>query len=100
MLDIEAIRRLIKEGKYHYSNHAKDMMFERSISETHVVAAVLKGEVLETYTEDIRGKSYLVLGEGPLHVVVGYNKYRQKAIIVTAYIPEKPKWISPRKRGR
>lgn len=75
-------------------------MFERSISEAQVVETILKGEILEIYTEDIRGKSYLILGEGPLHVIVGYNKYRQKAIIITTYIPEAPKWITPRKRGR
>lgn len=99
-MDIEAIRKLIKQGNYHYSNHAKNMMFERSIFEAQVVETVLKGEILETYTQDIRGKSYLVLGKGPLHVLVGYNRYRRKAIIITTYIPEGPKWITPRKRGR
>lgn len=99
-MDIETIRRLIRQEKYQYSNHAKDMMFEKSIPEVSVVKAILEGEVLETYTEDIRGKSYLVLGEGPLHVLVGYNKYRQKAIIITTYIPEAPKWMTPRKRGK
>ena len=99
-MDIESIRNLIKQGKYQYSNHTKDMMFERSISDAQVVETVLKGEVLEINTEDIRGKSYLILGEGPLHVVVGYNRYRQKAIIITIYVPEVPKWITPRKRGR
>lgn len=98
-MDIEAIKKLIKQGKYHYSGHAKEMMFERTILETSIVKAVLTGEVIETYTEDIRGKSYLILGKGPLHVHVGYNKYRQKAIIITTYIPEAPKWITPRKRG-
>ena len=98
-MDIENIRKLIKQGKYHYSNHAKEMMFDRLISETQITESVLKGEILETYTQDIRGKSYLILGDGPLHIVVGYNRYRNRAIVVTTYIPEKPKWITPRKRG-
>lgn len=99
-MDIETIKKLVKQGKYHYSSHAKDMMFDRSIQETSVVKAVLEGDVLETYTEDIRGKSYLMLGEEPLHILVGYNKYNQKAVIITTYIPEAPKWVTPRKRGR
>ena len=98
-MEIGKIRQLVKIGKYHYSNHAKDMMFERSIADAQVIETILKGEVLEAYTEDIRGNSYLVLGEGPLHVIIGYNKYSQKAIIITTYIPESPKWITSRKRG-
>lgn len=98
-MEIAAIKKLIRQGKYHYSNHAKEMMFERSITEAQVAAVVLRGEILETYTGDTRGCSYLLCGEDPLHVVVGYNKYRKKAIIVTTYIPEAPKWLTPRKRG-
>ena len=99
-MELEKIRQLIKKGKYHYSEHAKNMMFERFISETRIVNAILQGEVLETYTQDIRGKSYLILGEGPLHIVVGYNRYKQEGIVITVYVPEAPKWITPRKRGR
>lgn len=99
-MELEKIRELIKRGKYHYSGHAKDMMFERLIPESQAINAVLNGEALETYTQDIRSKSYLILGEGPLHVVAGYNRYKQKAIIITLYVPEAPKWITPRKRGR
>ena len=74
-------------------------MAERNISDEQVRKAVLDGEVLETYEEDTREKCYLVLGKGPIHVVVGYNQYRELAIIITTYIPESPKWISPRERG-
>lgn len=99
-MDIENIKKFIKQGKYQYSNHAKEMMFTRYISESRVVESVLKGEVLETYTQDVRGKSYLILGDGPLHVVAGYNKYTAKAIIITTYVPEDPEWITSRKRGK
>ena len=98
-MDINIIKALVRRGKYHYSSHAKDMMFERFISDAKVAKTILEGEILETYSEDIRGKSYLILGEGPLHVIVGYNKYREKAIVVTVYVPEMPKWITSRKRG-
>lgn len=99
-MDFDNIKQFVKKGEYHYSGHAKDMIFERSIPEIHIVKTVLEGEILETYADDMRGRSYLVLGKGPLHVVVGYNQYREKAIIVTVYIPELPRWVTPRKRGR
>lgn len=98
-MDIGRIKKLVKQGKYHYSDHAIEMIFERVISEASVVRAILEGEVLETYIEDVRGKSYLVLGKGPLHVVVGYNRFSKKAIVITTYIPELPGWITPRNRG-
>ena len=77
-------------------------MAERGITDAHVKEVILTGEVLETYTEDRRGWSYLVLGfpqEQALHVQVGYNSYRGLAIIVTLYVPEPPKWVTPRQRG-
>jgi hypothetical protein len=79
-------------------------MAERGITDLQVKEAILAGRVLETYTDDARGWSYLVLGfpQGqPLHVQVGYNKYRGLAIIITlyVYVPEPPKWINPSQRG-
>ncbi len=77
-------------------------MAERGITDAHVKETVLTGEVLETYKEDARGLSYLVLGfpQGQaLHIQAGYNSYRGLAIIITLYVPEPPKWITPRQRG-
>lgn len=99
---LEQIVELVRRDKYHYSGHAEGRMAERGVTDAQVKETVLTGEVLETYTEDLRGWSYLVLGfpEGrPLHVQVGYNRYRRLAIIITLYVPEPPKWITPRQRG-
>jgi hypothetical protein len=99
---LERIVELVRDDKYHYSSHAEGRMVERGITDAQVKETVLIGEVLETYTEDLRGWSYLVLGfplGQPLHVQVGYNRYRRLAIIITLYVPEPPKWITPRQRG-
>jgi hypothetical protein len=99
---LEQIVELVREDKYHYSGHAEGRMAERSITDTQVKETILTGEALETYTEDQRGWSYLVLGfpgGQPLHVQVGYNRYRRLAIIITLYVPEPPKWVTPRQRG-
>jgi hypothetical protein len=101
-LTFEQLTQLVINDAYHYSSHAEGRMAERGITDAHVKAVVLTGEVLETYKEDARGWSYLVLGfpqERALHVQVGYNSYRELAIIVTLYVPEPPKWITPRQRG-
>jgi hypothetical protein len=100
-MKLEDIMQLVKEDKYDYSNHAQEALAEREILDIQVKRAILHGKLLETYTEDIRDKSYLILGgeKKPIHVLVGYNKYRNKAFIITVYVPEPPKWITPDKRG-
>ncbi len=98
----EQIVEFVKEDRYHYSGHAEERMAERGITDGQVRETLLTGEIIETYTEDLRGWSYLILGfsDGqPLHVQVGYNRYRKLAIIITLYTPEPPKWVSPRQRG-
>jgi hypothetical protein len=99
----EEIVQLVVHDKYHYSGHAEERMAWRGITDAQVKDTILAGEVLETYTEDIRGRSYLVLGfpgGQPVHVQIGYNRYRGLAIVVTVYVPEPPKWITPGQRGR
>lgn len=101
-LTLAQIVELVRGEQYHYSGHAEGRMAERGITDAQVKETILTGEVLETYTADLRGWSYLVLGfplGQPLHVQVGYNRYRRLAIIITLYVPESPKWITPRQRG-
>ena len=98
-MELEQIRQFVREDRYDYSNHAQEATDEREISDAQVKDVVLQGKVLEIYIDDVRGKSYLVLGKGPLHVLVGYNKYRDRAVIITVYVPEFPKWIASDKRG-
>lgn len=98
----EQIVELVREGRYHYSGHAEECMAERGVTDAQVRETIVTGEILESYVEDLRGWSYLVLGfpQGQaLHVQVGYNGYRRLAIIITLYTPEPPKWSSPRQRG-
>lgn len=98
-MEFNDLQKLVTKDKYHYSSHADEKMAERNILDIQIKKAILEGEVLEIYKEDTRGKCYLVLGEGPVHVLIGYNRYRELAIIITTYIPEPPKWVSPKERG-
>jgi hypothetical protein len=96
------IRELVGAGKYHYSTHAGTKVLKLGITDEAVKEVVLTGELLEHYTEDARGWAYLVLGfprGRAVHVEVGFNHYRNLAIIITVYEPKPPKWITPRQRG-
>jgi hypothetical protein len=79
-------------------------MFKEGFGEDQVVEAVMTGRVLEEYPQDCR---CLIVGyphlEGerpiPLHVVCDY--YDPEWVdIVTAYVPQKPWWDTPTRRGR
>lgn len=70
-------------------------MFERSISEVEVRAAIESGEVTETYPNDTPYPSRLVLSvrDGrPIHVVAADVPEGGETIIVTVYQPDPAKW--------
>jgi len=99
------IKRLVNEGYYRIKIHAVRHMIEEGFSEENIIAAILgKSRIIEIYDED---KRCLILGyflwddriKSPIHVVCDYSS-KKLIDIVTAYIPQKPWWISPTKRGR
>jgi hypothetical protein len=79
-------------------------MIEEGFSEKDVVCILVgDGRILESYEEDNR---CLICGNYtaensvrlPLHIVCDYSN--NKLIdVVTAYIPQKPWWITPTRRG-
>jgi hypothetical protein len=80
-------------------------MIEEGFAEQDIIQALIeKGRILEVYPDESR---CLILGyfsmsdrvRCPLHVVCDYSA-SDIVDIVTAYIPEKPWWDSPTKRGR
>ena len=81
-----------------YRTHAIERLFERDISEDDVEACVVDANIIEEYSDDKPYPSYLALGyEGgditkPIHVV--FAKNLDSVIIITAYRPDKTKWIN------
>lgn len=79
-------------------------MIEEGFDEDNLIEAIGDGEILEDYPNE---KRCLVLGffylsqklKLPLHVVCDYS---ENGLIdfVTAYIPQKPWWETPTKRGK
>ncbi|MBI4707675.1 MAG: DUF4258 domain-containing protein [Candidatus Omnitrophica bacterium] len=102
---LATIKKFANEGCYRIKIHAVRHMIEEGFSEKDIIAAILgESRIIEMYDED---KRCLILGhflwdnktKSPIHVVCDYSN-RKLMDIVTAYIPQRPWWISPTQRGR
>lgn len=101
---IAQIKKLVRQKKYRVRIHAVRHMIEEGFDENNVIAAIEDGKVLEDYFDD---KRCLLLGyfnlfpkvKLPLHIVCDYSE-KELVDIVTAYIPQKPWWETPTRRGK
>ena len=100
---LEKIRSQLNRKSYRLRIHTVRHMVEEGFSEKDIVTAVKDGKILEYYPDDRR---CLILGKFkfgdkaklPLHVVCDFSN--EKSVdIITAYIPQKPWWTTPTKRG-
>jgi hypothetical protein len=100
--DILVRVRTIADKKVLFLPHALRQMLrpERMISTSEVRQVVVKGEVIEDYPEDPRGRSCLILGSGdenrPIHVVCAPKE--EFLAIITAYIPDPAEWSGDLKK--
>jgi len=102
---LQEVKELVGSGRYRVRIHAVRHMIEEGFGERDVLEAVTgRSRILEQYSDDSR---CLILGHfrvgeksrSPLHVVCDYS---QSGLIdtVTAYIPQKPWWVTSSRRGR
>ena len=95
------IKRAVAQQGYRVRIHAVRHMIEEGFDERDMANALAgKCKLLEDYPDEFR---CLVLGyygtlRSPLHVVVDYSNARV-IDIVTAYIPQRPWWETPERRG-
>ncbi len=103
--NMENIKKLVGTEKYRIRLHAVRHMIEEGFDEKDVLEALSgKSRILEHYPNEMR---CLILGyfaptervRIPLHVVCDHSNPRL-VDIVTAYVPQKPWWVTPTKRGR
>ncbi len=98
------LRTLLEKGKYRIRIHAVRHMTEEGFSESDLLEALLgKCRILENYPGEDRClvAGYFRLGQKahcPMHAVCDYSE-DEVVDIVTAYIPQKPWWSTPTKRG-
>ncbi len=102
---IAHLQELVRARHYRIGLHAVRHMIEEGFDENQLLEAVGgKLRIVEEYPEESR---YLVLGYfhftqttiSPLHVLCDLSR-PDVVDIVTAYIPQRPWWSSPTRRGR
>ena len=84
----------------HITRHAQQEMVEEDISLDNLLETISQGQILEDYPQHKRGACCLLSGltaEGrAIHVVC--TTARPTLIIITAYEPKPPKWVTPTQR--
>lgn len=97
----QRIRSLAATEQVRITQHAQQEMTEEGVRLDEVLEALSSGRVLENYPEHRRGPCCLVHGvtrKGrELHVVC--TSARPVLIVITAYEPRPPKWVTPTQRG-
>jgi hypothetical protein len=102
---LERIKALVRAGKYVVASHVTQHMFAEGFSLKDLVEAVTgKSRIVEVYEMVSRCLvgGYFQLSptvQMPLHVVIEYTN-EEEVTLVTAYIPQKPWWSTPWRRGR
>ncbi len=100
--DIETLRADVSSGRraLRITTHAQVEAFKDGLLLADLRYVFEHGEVIEVYPEEYRGLLYAHLAEYdlPVHIVV--EETPEEGIIVTAYIPDRRKWIADRRRKR
>ncbi len=94
--DLLAFRRVMR-----ISDHALREAHKEGLRAKDVFYAIFNGEVLEHYRDRLR---VLIVGPFPqtdvkVHVVCDYED-RDEVVVITVYVPDRPKWINDLVRGK
>jgi hypothetical protein len=79
-----------------YLRHAVIQMSrgDRMITTDDVESVIFRGEIIEQYPNDLRGRSCLMLGfdmnQSPVHIVCAPRS--EYLAVITAYRPDSSKW--------
>ena len=102
---LERIKRLVKAKNYRVRIHAVRHMIEEGFTERDLVEAMTgRSRIIENYPDEWRCLllGYFQIGKklrSPLHIVCDYSD-DEMIDLITAYIPQRPWWLSPARRGR
>jgi hypothetical protein len=95
------IRAQAEKEEVRITQHAHQEMVEEEICLDDVYGILASARIVENYPEHRRGACCLIAGftrsGRPLHLVCTTSK--PVLIIITAYEPRPPKWLTPFQRG-
>jgi Domain of unknown function (DUF4258) len=91
---------LAKSGTLKITQHAAQEMAEEEIALDDVLHAISNACLLEDYPDHRRGACSLLYGTDarPRDIHMICTTANPTLIIITAYLPKPPKWISPTQR--
>ncbi len=99
---LDQLRHQASTENVRLTQYAQQEMVEEKITLNDLLEAIGSGQLLENYPEHLRGACCLVNGiteEGrPLHIVCTTSL--PVLIIITAYEPKMPRWVTPIERNR
>ena len=102
MINLEWIVSKVTTDDYILSQHADEERMNDNLMISEIEESIMGGSILESYPEDKRGSSCLIVGftkQGkPIHTVCGKNS--DKLVVITVYIPTPPKFITPYERRK
>lgn len=97
---VARIREQARDGNLRLTLHAHQEMVEEELLLEHLFQALSACDLVETYPDDRRGPSCLVLGYTangrPIHLVC--TTEQPTLIVITVYEPRPPKWVTPTQR--
>lgn len=92
----------IKVDNVRITVHAQQEMLADEISLDSIYTAIHTGEIIENYPDHRRGACCLLYGDGndgnPIHIVC--TTVNETLILITAYRPKLPKWLTPTQRRK
>ena len=97
-MDVAHIRELFRRGRFSFYFHAFQEALKDGITGDDILYVIEHGEIIEEYLERERCLIFAVTRSSmPLHIVVDCS-CEDELQIVTAYVPDRRKWIAYRKR--
>lgn len=101
-LDIDLIKKLIKNDKFQWRGHILIRMQQRGIKINDVINCINSGEIIEYYESDYPFPSCLILGftdnNTGLHVICAVGQ--EYVWMITTYYPDREQWQEDLKTRR
>ncbi len=99
-MNLDKFREALIKENYIWRKHIHKRLAEREISQTEVISALIRAELVEEYPEDMPYPSALFLGwvEGKaIHIVASFDEETSRVFLITTYYPDEVHFENDRK---